>query len=218
MLSSATSNVWFNYATPTGMQGDESIGQYVGWGAEFADFDNDLDLDASVMFGYIDTGTGARQSLLEANGMFLQGEDGAWSNVSQEWNVDSTGSSRGVVAADLNDDGYVDLAYPQLDGPSQIRLSNCGDKAWLKVRLHQPAPNVNAIGAEIRVQVGDTYWERTLRAGGTGYASGPPPEAHFGLAEYAQVDSVTVMWPNGETSVFRDLDTRQALEITRLPE
>ena len=51
---------------------------------------------------------------------------------------------------------------------------------WAAIRLQQPAPNRDAIGAWIRVKVGDRIIDRELTVGG-GHAGGQLGWTHFGL-------------------------------------
>jgi hypothetical protein len=61
----------------------------------------------------------------------------------------------------------------------------------------------------------DRSWSGTVRAGGTGLASGGPPEIHLGLGDIDKVDTLRVRWPDGELSEFESISTRQYLTITR---
>src|SRR5207248_1437788 len=67
---------------------------------------------------------------------------------------------------------------------------------WLGIRLSQTAPNVDAIGAWIEVQVGATTLRRELTVGG-GHAGGQLGWTHFGLGP-AGAARVHVEWPDGE--------------------
>ena len=70
----------------------------------------------------------------------------------------------------------------------------CGH--WLDVRLTQPGPNRDAIGAWIEVKVGDVTLRRELTVGG-GHAGGQLGWIHFGLGP-ADAAEVRVQWPDGD--------------------
>ena len=59
---------------------------------------------------------------------------------------------------------------------------------WIDVRLQQPAPNVDAIGAWLDVRTGDTTTTREVTVGG-GHVSGELGWLHTGLgsADHADV-------------------------------
>jgi len=68
---------------------------------------------------------------------------------------------------------------------------------WLALRIQQPAPNIDAIGAWVEVRVGDRVLRRELTVGG-GHAGGQLGWIHFGLGDASTAD-IRVAWPGGET-------------------
>ena len=54
---------------------------------------------------------------------------------------------------------------------------------------------------------------QTIHAGGTSYGSGGPPEVHFGLGDHDLVRRLTLVWPNGQTSDFQNVDARRGLRV-----
>jgi hypothetical protein len=191
----------------------------VAWGAQFADMDNDGLEDLVVAFGYIrEDHEGLGNPELQPDGLWLQQTDGSFVETASSWGIDHDGMNRGLSTADLNGDGYLDIVRRDLRGNAIIDMSRCGDKAWLRIRLDQPAPNIDAVGARVEVTVGGVTQTRWLRAGGTSYASSDPLEVHFGLGDNDTVKKILVTWPDGEQSLQRDVETRQTLEISRQPE
>ena len=69
--------------------------------------------------------------------------------------------------------------------------------SWAAVRLHQPAPNVDAIGAWVETRVGDRTTVHEVTVGG-GHASGQLGWIHLGLGDADEAE-VRVQWPDGET-------------------
>src|SRR5690606_33873904 len=107
------------------------------------------------------------------------------------------------------------LVKRDLVGPTRLYLSRCGEESWLRVRLRAPAPNTFAVGAQVRVWSGGASQVRWVHAGGTNYASGLPPEVHFGLGAHDLVDRLDITWPDGAVSNLFDLDGRQILDVRR---
>ncbi|NCG19317.1 MAG: hypothetical protein GWP91_09950, partial [Rhodobacterales bacterium] len=129
---------------------------------------------------------------------------------------DDDGDTRGVIAADLNNDGYLDLVKRDTSGPTGIYRSGWGGQGWLRVRLHDSGANTHAIGATVRLYFGDNRHPKVwIRSGGTSHASGGPPEAHFGLGDADTVRRVEITWPDGAISNLFDVDARQVLDVTR---
>jgi hypothetical protein len=105
--------------------------------------------------------------------------------------------------ADFNLDGQLDLVEMFYEAPARLwRNVGSGDAAnpapmghWLDIRLSQPSPNTDAIGAWIEVQAGGRTIRRELTIGG-GHASGELGWTHVGLGAATQAQ-VRVKWPDG---------------------
>ena len=69
---------------------------------------------------------------------------------------------------------------------------------WSEIRLAQPNPNRNALGAKIAVKTGTRTQIRTLQVGG-GDVSGHAGFTHVGLG-VAERAEIRVQWPDGEWS------------------
>jgi hypothetical protein len=68
----------------------------------------------------------------------------------------------------------------------------------VQLRLAQPAPNVDGIGAWIEVRAGDRVQRREITSGG-GHVSGSLGWWHFGLGA-AETAEARVIWPDGTES------------------
>jgi hypothetical protein len=84
---------------------------------------------------------------------------------------------------------------------------------WLAVQLHEPAPNVDAIGAWLDVRVGDRTIVREITVGG-GHAGGKIGWIHTGLGDAATA-AVRVHWPDGEIGPWMTVGADQFVSIDR---
>ncbi|MFT4623064.1 MAG: hypothetical protein ACI8PZ_001720 [Myxococcota bacterium] len=216
MLSTGV-DVWIDYAVDRGFVPEAGwYNQVVGWGAEFGDVDNDRDLDAAVMFGYLTTAFISNYEG-QPDGLWLQDETGHFTDVASAWMVNDETAGRGLVFSDLDNDGWLDWAKPDVDGPSLLHLSRCGEASWARIQLRDTVtPNTHAVGARLVAWVGDERMERRLVAGGTGYGSQGLIEAHFGLGDVEVIDRLEIRWPDGEIDTLGPLDGRRIHTITRL--
>jgi hypothetical protein len=84
---------------------------------------------------------------------------------------------------------------------------------WLEIRVSQPGPNVDSIGAWLEVRVGDVIRRRELVVGG-GHVGGQLGWIHFGLGRTARAD-VRVTWPDGQVGSWQPVDANRFLKVDR---
>ena len=218
VLSSSTSG-WFESANNLGIEVEvPNRNQVYGWGADFGDVDNDGDVDLAMAFGYWSVYDGAGDPLVQVDGLWIQDANGAFENLAfePEWAVNDKGIGRGVLFADVNDDGFLDLLKRELgdDSPTLQHLSRCDDNSFLRVELRDDGLNTRAIGAIVDVDADGRRHRRWIHAGSASLYVGHPPEAHVGLADATTAD-VTVTWPDGCVTEHPGIDTRQRIQIHR---
>ena len=218
LMLSLEPGVWYDSALACGVT-PAHADQVVGWAMEFADLDNDTDLDLVATFGpspqELADATKYENPDFQPDGLWLN-DGGAFTESSVAWGMDITTNNRGLVIADLNGDGWPDtLRRGILDDDTLIHHSRCGAAAWLGVRLEGIGENPAGIGARIEAWSGDVRQVRWIRSGSTGLASGGPLVAHFGLGEADVLDRLDVFWPSGTTSSFTDIETRQSVVISQ---
>ncbi len=218
---SGTRGIWVDEADSSGFVPDAERDQKVGWGTEVGDIDNDGDLDIVSQYGHVANDNPIWENpSLQPDALYLATLDGqgnyAFEDAAEDWGVADAGMTRGVVLADLNRDGWLDIGKRDLLGENMLYISRCGDEGWLTVHLRDPdSKNTYAIGAKVVVTVAGLTMTRTVVAGGTGYASSPPPELHFGVGMNDSVEAIRVIWPDGAENEIREIETRQQVTITR---
>jgi hypothetical protein len=216
---------WFDYADAVGLVVDaapqsnpgavEPGQQVYGWGAEFGDIDNDTDLDALMVFGYWQNYDGAGDPLLQHDGLWVQRAERTFVEEGAAWDLDEPGISRGVVLADIDNDGWLDVLKRVLDTTTPLHISRCGEESWVRIRLSAPAPNTYGVGAKIRVTAAGKTQVRWITSGSTGMYSGAPLEAHFGLGTAGLIESLEIVWADGARSNFVDVTPRQMITVAR---
>ena len=205
---------WFDFTDAVGIISQLTLPR-IGWGSWFADFDADGDQDLYVLYGFLDTHWPNPVEQLDS--MFIQDDNLMMTDESSAWSLTSQDARRGLIVGDVNGDGWPDAAYTTVLGDHGVLLSNCGENSWLRVALEQPGMNRFAVSATVQVGLDGEEWTEWIWAGGVGFAGSGPPEALFGLGQAERVDYVKVTWPDGEVSYVEDVDTKQALRITRQP-
>jgi hypothetical protein len=214
LLVSTSPTVWTDHADVWGAIPDGTRGQSSGWGGEFADLDNDGNLDLVLTFGSFANATPEPDEIYRWTGPPPAEDDGGgFEPVGEAWGFSDDAPNRGMIVADLDGNGWLDIVKREIGGVVWVDVANCGPEGWLEIQLDGPGLNSRAIGATVRVDVGDTTWSRTIAAGSTSFASGGPPVAHFGLGDADQVDRIEVTWPDGTETTHGPQDTRQILKI-----
>ncbi len=173
------------------------------WHAEFADVNNDGFVDLFVAKGNVTDSPD--YALKDPSDLFIGQTDGTFREVADTAGVLSFDRARGAALADFNLDGMLDLVVVNYGAPVRIwRNIGTGTAArprsmghWVGLRVEQPAPNADAIGAWVEVRTGDRIQRRELTIGG-GHAGGQLGWTHFGLGDAGGAD-VRVLWPGGET-------------------
>ena len=181
-----------------------------GWGATFADLNNDGWLDLVHTNGFPIPDFEADPTVV-----FLANGDGTFRETSLELGISDTGQGRGLVSLDFDRDGDQDILITNNSGPPLLYRNDGGNQngRFLNIRLWGKAPNTSAIGARITVRTGGLSMIREVRCNNN-YVSHQPAEVHFGVADALKAD-IEVWWPNGETTFLTGVATNQFLVINR---
>ena len=105
---------------------------------------------------------------------------------------------RGAAYADIDADGDLDVVLTQTgDRPLLLRNDQSLGHHWLRLHLIGERSNIDAIGAEVELKVGDAVQRRRVMPSRS-YLSQVEPTLTFGLGDATAVDSVTIHWPSGQ--------------------
>ncbi len=216
-LSDGT-NGWFDAALASGLQATERSN--VGWGTDLADYDNDGDLDLYMVFGPIPfIEVRERPNPENQPDRFFENDgSGHFTDIAPRLGVDDTGVGRTAMMVDLNGDGFLDLLLARQFLQPRVWLARCDESSWLEVRLEQPAPNRNAIGARVEVRTASGTQVRWMQNGGRSFGAAHPLQAHFGLGTDETIEAVRVVWPDGSSTVSTGIAPRTRVTIRRLEE
>ena len=189
---------------------------YWGWGATFADLNNDAHLDLVHVNGWGPLDEAESFEFHEDPAVcFLSNGDGTFSEGAEMLGVADTGQGRGVVAFDYDRDGDLDLFVSNNNGaPRLFRNDGGNEEPYLGVKLIASGSNRTGIGARIRATTGGVTQLRELRAG-TNFESQNPAEAHFGLGAADRVDQLHVTWPDGSETTLDDVAAGRAAIVTQ---
>ena len=181
-----------------------------GWGACFADFDNDGHQDILHVNGWREESDEPDNNYVaDRVRLFRSNADGTFTDVAQASGLTDQGQGRGVACFDADRDGDIDVV-----------ITNNGDKALLYYRNDSDNENRYlavqldgfGIGARVTVTAGGRTQIQEMRAGNN-YVSQNPFELHFGLGTAASAD-VTVDWLDGTQTALTARDADQLITVS----
>lgn len=190
-----------------------ACGQYTSWGSVFADFDLDGVIDLYIA-------NGDAQHLEADDDLLFRGDGkGGFVDVSEhsgEWSKVRF-VSRGVARADYDNDGDLDLLVASLDDRPVLLRNDTerGNRHWVTLDLVGSGSNRDAIGAVVRLRVGENEYVRQRLNGGS-YLSQHDHRIHFGLGESERIDSIQITWPDNSVQILEDQPADQHLRIEQL--
>ncbi|MBX2962918.1 MAG: VCBS repeat-containing protein [Cyclobacteriaceae bacterium] len=211
------------------------------WSALFSDFDqdghqdlfisngipkrpNDLDyikfVSSEQIVGKIEATKLVDQKALAlmpsgyAQNYLFKGSGGfRFENMSARWLPQERTCSTATALADLDNDGDLDIIVNNVDGKPGIYINQTNTSAnHLKIKLQYKQANLYAFGSRVYsykngvMQVKEMYTAR-------GFQSSSEPIIHFGVGNYAVIDSVVVIWPNGKKQKLTGVNSNQTLII-----
>ena len=191
----------------------------LGWGAMFADVDNDGYPDLLVVNGHVypevDTaGLGAR--FKEPRFFYWNQGNGKFKDASKSSGPGLTEplSGRGLAVGDLWNDGRVEAVVNNLSELPLLLVNEAANaNHWLGVRLVGTQSNRDGIGARVTVRGAKRNWVDEVRSGSS-YSSSSDLRLHFGLGAETKVQAIEVRWPHGESETFSAAGVDRFVELT----
>lgn len=187
------------------------------WSGKFGDLDNDGFLDLYVVNGMIAAnlfGHLPNHELVEQNRAYHNQGNGRFLPAT-EWNLAATTSGRGMVMADLDRDGDLDVVVNNLRSPAQLFENRLCTGSGLEVDVLWPGSgNTYAIGAELELHTSQGVLRRDVRSA-SGYLSGDPARVHFGLSAGTELHELVIRFPDGRAVRVDSLQPQTLLEVTR---
>lgn len=192
--------------------------EYVGWGTEFIDYDNDGYKDLFVANGHTLENPQDRAHLVPQRMQLFwrRGEEGFFDATDAAGEVfQKPLVGRGAAAADYDGDGDIDVAVVE-NGGALLLLRNGGsaENQWIEIALAQPGENRFALGARVQVTAGGGRQTHVVGSSPS-YLSHNDLTVHFGLGAAEDVEAVTVRWPDGVEETWSGLEVNRRHGLDR---
>jgi hypothetical protein len=187
------------------------------WSSQFGDLDQDGWLDLYVVNGMqaLDNFSHLpNDELIEENQVYRHNGRNEFEPM-PDWGLNSTYGGRSMVMADLDWDGDLDIVVNNLQDPAQLFINQLCQGANLLVDVHWlESQNTFALGATAVLHTSTGDYARTVQAA-SGYLSGTPARLHFGFPTHSELQSLEIIWPEGEKSLIENPPAGNWMRIER---
>ncbi|MBI1839719.1 MAG: VCBS repeat-containing protein [Verrucomicrobia bacterium] len=133
-------------------------------------------------------------------------------DMGRAWGFDFVGVSHGMAAADLDNDGDLDLILNNLNDGALL-LRNDAQAPRVAVRLKGARGNSRGVGARIQVHGGGMTQSQEMIAGGR-YLSSDDPQRSFAAFTDDGAFDIDVRWRSGARTHVSRVAANQAVEIS----
>jgi hypothetical protein len=136
-----------------------------------------------------------------------------FTNVAGDWGLTQSVFTCGSAYGDLDNDGDLDLAVSNVNGPAIIYKNNSKTKG-VNIALKSRSQNTRALGSRVTVyNQGKTFFSDNFVT--RGFESSVQPWAHVGLGDSTKIlDSIRVDWPDGGCTILRNVAAEPVIRIT----
>ncbi|WP_229369972.1 VCBS repeat-containing protein [Fibrivirga algicola] len=215
------------------------------WATLLADFDNDGWRDMYITNGYrknvtdrdfitftedfssfgtTEYNTQKRLDLMDkvpelplAHYAFRNAGNGAFTDVSKAWGLNTKSYANGAAYADFDNDGDLDVAVNNIDDEALVYRNRSREQApdqhYLTIKLQGDSTNRQGIGANVTLwAAGATQYAELFTV--RGYLSSVESLLHFGLGNKTKIDSLRIEWPGGRSEIKRNVLADQVLTLS----
>jgi hypothetical protein len=191
---------------------------YVGFGAAFLDYDNDMDLDLAIANGDVIDNVGLLrdQATYEQLNLLLRNDgSGKFTDAGPESGPGFAlkKPSRGLAVGDIDNDGDLDILITNVGQSADLLRNEGGNRSnSLLVRTIGTKSAREGIGARLKLTVGGKVLRREVKTASS-YLAQNDPRIHFGVGKSPRADQLDILWPSGVVDVVRDINANQIITV-----
>jgi len=196
-------------------------GRLGGTGGQFADMDNDGDLDIVIADAH--RRDGSRGPVLLVNDWprkrFLNAAEVDPGNLLGAIGVKGDAS---CVVADFNGDGKCDILLAPIGAAPMLIANATPGGHWIELDLRgtrergrKARSNSSAIGARVDIKTGMVF-QQFMVGGSSGPLAMPPARVHIGLGDNPKVDWLRIVWPDAVVQAEVEVAADRVLKVSEV--
>ena len=196
-------------------------GKLGGTGGQFADMDNDGDLD--IVIADARRTEGGRGPVLLINDWprkrFL---NAAKIDPGNLLGAVKTKGNASCVVADFTGDGKCDILLAPSGAESMLIANATPGGHWIELDLRgtrergrKARSNSSAIGARVEIKTGMVF-QQFMVGGSSGPAAMPPARVHIGLGRNPKIDWLRIVWPDAVVQAEIEVAADRVLKVSEV--
>ena len=142
---------------------------------------------------------------------FLNDKNGLFTDKTKDWGLDTPSFSNGAAFVDLDNDGDLDYVVNNINDPAFIYENNLNDSkkeqisSFIKFQLNGPETNPLGIGTKVVLRFTNDEFQFHEHHLTRGFMSSVDELIHFGISNPDDVESVSILWPDGKFQKIEEL-------------
>ena len=137
---------------------------------------------------------------------------GIFEDMSEIWIENDSIISTGVAYGDLDNDGDLDIVTNNINTSASIYINENSEGDFVKIKLRSNTTNTHGIGAKAIMYTSSGKQFRQLYTT-KAFQSSSEPLIHFGVSKLAEIDSISIIWPDQSIQTLRSIQKNANLTI-----
>ncbi len=189
----------------------------ISWGANFADFDHDGDVDLFVSNGDLNP------NCTPMGNNYFENIGGKFVENARNMGLADYGIGRGSVVLDIENDGDLDILvvnqkpvlpnFPMESVTKLFRNDSPKKGNWIKIQLKGINAESKGLASKVEIIIHGKHQIREIDGGGSSHLSQNTSIAHFGLGNSSKIDEIIVHWAGGFQQSIKNIAANQLLII-----
>lgn len=137
----------------------------------------------------------------------------------EEWGLNTPSYSNGAAFADLDNDGDLDYIVTNIDDKVHLYENTLYEGKpketapnYLRIKLNGRTKS-GSLGTKVKITYGDGHMQYQDHSTFRGYLSTVEDFVHFGLGGNKEIETLEVIWPDGNFQLLNNIKANQVLTL-----